>query len=104
MSVLTLWVYGKVKQEEVGEQGGDVHCEEEWMGMWERNEAGTGLWDSPGGCGVGMVGTTVAWLFVLEKPLSCGSVWSISPKPCGSGQDRWLPLPLSRVSAPSPRV
>lgn len=54
MSILTLWVYGKVKQEEVGEQGGDVDCEEEWMGMWERNEAGTGLWDSPGGCGVGM--------------------------------------------------
>lgn len=59
-------VYGKVKQE-AGEQGGNMDCGKEdgcegKEGGWDR-----GLWNSPGGCRVGMVGTTVVWLFVLEN-------------------------------------
>lgn len=71
----------------------------------ERKEAGTDrALNSSDGCRIGVVGTTVAWLFVLEKLLSCGSVWSISPQPCAAGQDQWLPLLLAQVSASSPRV
>lgn len=63
----------------------------------ERKEAGTGrALNSSDGCRIGVVGATVAWLFVLEKLLSCGSVWSISPSRVLQGRISGFPCFLLR--------